>query len=170
MGTCPKHGFYSLKEVTHMNEENTVTQATEAPAAEAAEKTFTQAEVDAIVGERLKRDRAKRAEDQAAYAAQIEEAKANAAALESELNKMKAAELVRQMRERVAGETGVPTNLLTADTEDDCKAQAAQIMAFANSNAHGYPRVADGGEVTRTAPPTTRQQFADWFGEQIKNN
>lgn len=154
-----------------MNEETVKQENATIDEAPQTEKTFTQTEVDQIVSERLKRDRAKRADDIAAAAAEIEEAKANAAALESELNAMKEREAVRQMRDKVAAETGVPGNLLTGETEEECTAQAAKIMEFAvGKNAGMYPRVPDSGEVTHTTPQTTRQQFADWFNSEMKNN
>lgn len=153
-----------------MNEDTVKQENATIDEAQQTERTFTQSEVDQIVSDRLKRDRAKRAEDAAAVAAQYEEAKANAAALESELNTMKEREAVRQMRDKVAEATGVPGNLLTGNTEEECTAQAAKIMEFAKgANAGTYPRVPDNGEVMHTTPQSTRQKFADWFNAEIKN-
>lgn len=86
-------------------------------------------------------------------------AKQLAADLKTELDGMKQAEALRVMREKVAAEKKVPVNLLTGDTEDDCAAQADSILAFAKPT---YPNVRDGGEVSATTKPTTREQFADW--------
>ena len=135
-------------------------------------KTFTQEEVDAIVGDRLKRERAKYAdydaltekagkydEDQAALQKAIQERDS----LQAEIDGMKAAETIRLMREKVSQETGVPTHLLTGETEDACKEQAEAINNFAKPK--GYPAVRDGGEVVNVGKKTTRQQFADWANE-----
>ena len=142
-------------------------------ATETAGKTFTQDEVNAIVTDRLTRDRAKYAdyEDLKAKAEkldQIEEAnktelqKANerAAGLQSELDKLKNENAVRDLRAKVADETGVPVNCLTGSTEEECRKQAKAIAEFAKPSA--YPKVRDGGEVTNVGKMTTRQQFAEW--------
>lgn len=64
--------------------------------------------------------------------------------LQKELDGMKAAESVRGIREKVAGEKKIPVSLLTAETEEDCAKQADAILAFAQPA--GYPDVRDGGE------------------------
>ncbi len=151
----------------------TVNQVIEDTALEPSEKTFTQAEVDAIVGDRLKRERAKYEgfDDFKAKAAkydEIEEAsktelqKANerATALQTELDNLKKAEAIRTIRESIAAETGVPASLITAEDEESARKQAEQIIEFARPA--GYPDVQDGGEV-RSGKSTTRQQFANWF-------
>lgn len=140
---------------------------------EATEKTFTQAEVDTIVGDRLKRDRQKYADydDLKAKAAkfdQMEEANKTELqkaiergdALQSELDSIKAANEIRDIRAKVAEETGVPASLLTASTEDECREQAKAILAYASPK--GYPQVKDAGEVTNVGKMTTKQQFAEW--------
>jgi hypothetical protein len=142
-------------------------------------KTFTQAELDAVVKDRLKREREKYSdyEDLKAKAAKFDEAEeANktelqkvterAKALEDELNGLKEAEKLRTMRATVAKETGIPANLLTGSTEDECKAQAEAIKAFAQPQ--GYPKVRDSsGLSVQTSSvangATTKAQFKDWF-------
>jgi hypothetical protein len=142
-------------------------------------KTFTQAELDAVVKDRLKREREKYSdyEDLKAKAAKFDEAEeANktelqkvterAKALEDELNGLKEAEKLRTMRAEVAKETGIPANLLTGSTEDECKAQAEAIKAFAQPQ--GYPKVRDSsGLSVQTSSvangATTKAQFKDWF-------
>jgi hypothetical protein len=142
-------------------------------------KTFTQAELDAVVKDRLKREREKYSdyEDLKAKAAKFDEAEeANktelqkvterAKALEDELNGLKEAEKLRTMRAAVAKETGIPANLLTGSTEDECKAQAEAIKAFAQPQ--GYPKVRDSsGLSVQTSSvangATTKAQFKDWF-------
>lgn len=61
--------------------------------------------------------------------------------LEAELNGLKAAQTIGEMRGKVAKATGVPAELLTGDTEEACTAQAQGILKFAQ-----YPSVPDGGE------------------------
>lgn len=155
-----------------MEENKTVEQGNE-------ERTFTQAELDAIVSDRLKRERMKTADyeqlkEKAARLDALEEANKTelqkaadkAAALQAELDGLKKAEQLRAMREGVAKETGVPVELLTGTTEDDCKEQAEKILTYAK--AAGYPAVPDGGEArTGKAKQTTRQQFADWFNNNF---
>ena len=135
-------------------------------------KTFTQEEVDVIVGDRLKRERAKYAdydtliEKAGKYDTEQEELQKIIEArdsLQAELDNMKAAEEVRKMREQVSQETGVPTALLTGATAEECKAQAEAILNYAKPK--GYPEVRDGGEVVNVGKKTTRQQFADWANE-----
>lgn len=147
----------------------------------ATEKTFTQAEVDAIVGDRLKRDRAKYSdyEDLKAKAEkydQLEEASKSELqkaiergnALQTELDALKSANSIREIRQKVAEATGIPFSLLTANTEEECQEQAKRILEF--SSPKGYPNVRDGGEVTKNiGKQTTRQQFADWLGEAFGN-
>lgn len=137
------------------------------------EKTFTQAEVDAIVGDRLKRDRQKYADYDALKEkaekydkleeenkSELQKAVERADAAQNELDALKSANAIRDIRDKVAEETGVPVSLLTATTEEDCKAQAQAILDYAKPT--GYPQVKDGGEVSRTGKMTTKQQFAEW--------
>lgn len=85
--------------------------------------------------------------------------------LQDKLTGMENAETVRKLREKVAGEKNVPANLLTADTEEACAAQADGILAFAKSS--GYPAVKDGGEVITTPTSKTRDKFAEWAKENL---
>lgn len=139
---------------------NATTQGTE-------EKTFTQAEVNKIVSDRLQREAAKYA-DYETLKAQAAEAETNGEqvkSLQAELDGMKAAEALRTMREKVSKATGIPSSLLTEETEEACTAQAEAIKAFAKPT---YPTVRDGGEVVNIGKPTTKQQFADWFNQEMK--
>lgn len=79
-------------------------------------------------------------------AAELQAEKDKSAKLETELNTLKNANAVRLVREKVAGEKKIPVNLLTADTEELCNAQADAILAFAQPE--GYPVVKDGGTPT----------------------
>ena len=143
------------------------------PTQEEITRTFSQDEVNAIVGKRLAEEKVKYAdyEDLKAKAAKFDEveeankselqkATERAATLEQELNSMKKAEEVRTIRETVAKETGIPAHLLTGTTEEECKAQAAAIADYAKPAP--YPAVKDAGEVNDVGKVTTRQQFAEW--------
>lgn len=143
-------------------------------------KTFTQDEVNTIVQERLFKERkkyegidldelkAKASElDQIKEANKTELEKANerAQALEAELNNIKSANEIRDIRERVSTETNVPASLLTGNTEEECKAQAEGIKAFANPT---YPTLRDGGEVLTVSKPSARDDFKLW-AETVNN-
>lgn len=140
--------------------------------AEAEQKTFTQEEVNNIVAERLGRDRQKyadyeslkqKAEEfdklQEANKSELQKATERADALEKQLADIMKANEVRDIRSKISKETGVPIDLLTADTEEECKKQAEAISAFAKPQ--GYPKVIDGGEVSGTSKRSARDQFAE---------
>ena len=110
---------------------------------ENGEKTFTQEEVNGIVAERLARDRKNYADyeslkEKAAKFDELEEKNKSdlqketerAEALQKELDAMKKAESIRSVRETVAKENNVPADLLTGETEEECKAQAEKLIAF----------------------------------------
>lgn len=143
-----------------------------------AEKTFTQAELDTIIADRLTREKAKYADyetlkDKAAkYDAEadkrteLEKVADKASKLEKQLEAMTHASAVRDIRDKVAAELKVPASLLTADTEADCRVQAQAIIEFARPQ---YPNVKDGGENQQTYTGDTREQFATWFGQVLNN-
>lgn len=81
-------------------------------------------------------------------------------ALQKELEGFKAADSIRQIREKIAGEKNLPAALLTAETEEACAAQADAILAFAKPA--GYPSVQDGGDPHKVATSSTGKQFAEW--------
>lgn len=96
--------------------------------------------------------------------ADLKAAQEKISALQADIEQRNLADAIRTMREKVAGETGIPTNLLTGTTEEECKTQAQGILDFAKPSA--YPNVRDGGETHVDMQTTTRQQFADWFNSQ----
>ena len=144
---------------------------------EQQEAKFTQADLDRIVKDRLTREREKYGDYDALKAkadkfdeieeaskTELQKATEKAKALQDELDAFKKAESLRTMREKVAHDTGIPVNLLTAESEDACKEQAKQILEF--SRPSGYPQVKDGGEVRTTGKKSTRDSFAEWFNNQ----
>lgn len=134
-------------------------------------KTFSQEEVNAIVGDRLKREREKYADyeslrEKAAKLDEIEEASKSelqkaterAQQLEAELNGLRKADELRKIRESVANETGVPANLLSGEDEETLKSQAMAIKAYA-TNGNAYPQIKDGGEVITPQTGSPKNDF-----------
>lgn len=146
------------EEVKSMEETVKQEQATEETQNE--ERFFTQAEVNQIVAERLRKDRAKTADDFAKAKEAVAEEKERSRKLQEEIDSLKHKDEIRIMREKIATETGVPVALLNEETEEACRVQAERIKEFATPAA--YPSVMDGGEVVNVGKPTTRQQFAEW--------
>ena len=141
------------------------------------EKTFTQSEMNAIINDRLKREREKYSDyealkDKASKYDSYEESSKTAIQkitekaekLQKELDSMKQAESVRGIREKIAKETGIPVELLNGTTEEDCKTQAEAIKAYANPS---YPDVKDKGETGGSPGMSTAQQFADWANQMF---
>lgn len=148
-------------------------------------KTFTQDELNQIVAERVKKEKQKYEgfedlKDKAAKYEKLQEesktdlqkAEEEAARLKQELDSMKSAEKLRQIKAEVSGKTGIPENLLTGATEEACEEQAKAIKDFVDkkieeAKANGFPFVRDGGEVSGHGKATTSQQFADWMKKNL---
>lgn len=110
---------------------------------ENGERYFTQSEMDAIIGERLSRERSKYADydslkeragkyDELQENSKTELQKANekAARLEKELGDLKKTNSVREIREKISGEMKVPAELLTGEDEETCKKQAEAFLKY----------------------------------------
>jgi len=162
-----------------MNETVNQETATEVETAE-EQKSFTQEELNAIVGKRVAREAEKYAdyEELKAKAAKLDEleesaktelqkATERAEKLEAELTSLKKADEVREMRTEVANKTGVPVELLTGETAEECQAQAEGILSFAKVG--DYPTLRDGGEVQHPAKGSTKDQFARWANEAFNS-
>lgn len=143
------------------------------------QKTFTQDELNAILNDRLGREKAKYSDyealkEKASKFDQIEEASKTelqkitdkATALESELKALKKANEIRGIREEVAKTMKIPTELLTADTKESCEEQAKSLLAFASAQ-QGYPTLKDSGEVNHAGAASTRDLFAAYVGNQL---
>lgn len=111
----------------------------------ASEKTFTQADVDRIVGERLydakkkygdydelKAKAAQFDEFQEKNKTELEKANEKAEKLQKELEGLKKQGEIAEIRAKVSKDTGVPAECLSGNDEESCKAQATAILAFAN--------------------------------------
>lgn len=142
------------------------------------EKTFTQAELDKIVQERVGRERAKfegfedfkaKAEKfdelEEAQKSELQKAVERAELAESKLKKVEHDNEITAMRVKVASEKGVPVELLNGETEEACSNQADNILNFAKSS--GYPSIKDGGEVGKTGKASTRDMFNEWATQNL---
>ena len=134
------------------------------------EKTFTQDEVNQIVQERLFKERKKYGEvdlekmkaDTEALKGQLTDSASKLSAeteradkLQAELDSIKKANEIRDIREQIAKESNIPADLLHGETLEDCKAEAERLVEFARPK--GYPTVKDGGEVIApTVKKTTK--------------
>lgn len=118
----------------------------------AFEPIQTQEEFDAILKKRLEREREKvTAEVSAKYAnydelaekakaydeaqesqkSEVQKAQEKIAQLEGDIKKRDEADKVREVRKKVAKETGIPEDLIQGADEESMKAYAAQIAEFA---------------------------------------
>lgn len=138
------------------------------------QQTFTQDDVNRIVAKRvakyadydeLKQKAAKFDEQVEAGKSELQKATEKASSLQAELDALKQAESIRVMREEVANAKGIPAKLLTGTTAEECEAQAADLLAWAEKTGSGYPKVPDGGDPLSTKP--ARDQFAEWLNSQI---
>lgn len=144
--------------------------------AETAEKTFTQSEMDAIIGDRLKRERAKYADydelkgkaakyDEAVEASKSELDKAveERDRLRAELDGMKAERERAEQVAKAAAEHGVDAELLSrmrGDVDENAQFLKTQLE---RTPKHGV--VPDYGEANaQTTKNSTAQQFAELFG------
>jgi len=170
--TCRKRG-YSLE--VEMEETKKTAKEPEKTAKE-PEKTFTQDELNAIVADRLGREKSKYAdyEDIKAKAekfnqaeesnkSEVQKATEKAAELQSELDAMKAANEIQKVRGSVAAEMEVPAELLTGTDEASCKAQAEAIKNFANTTKSNYPNVPNG---SGREPTTTKEEILNIKNER----
>ena len=160
---------------------NQVDNATQGASA-ASERTFTQAEMDAIISDRLKRERAKYADynelqakaakfDEAEEASKSEQEKANARAeaAESELAVLKAEKAKNDAARKLASETGVSFEMLMFCSDEEAMSEFAKTYAKENHvssapKANSGSRIVKGGETKKDA----KQVFAEFAAENLK--
>lgn len=169
MGTETKGITTATPTVGTINQEVTTTQG-------APEKTFTQADVDRIVTNRLakysdydtlKAKAEKFDEAEEANKSELEKALEKANKLQTELDDLHRQNTVRAVRDEVSQTTGVPASLLTGNTKEECEAQAKAIADYkAQTAPNAYPSVKDGGDPQLNVKKSTRDQFADWLNSQ----
>lgn len=159
-----------MSEATPNQVDNNATQGA------AAEKTFTQAEMDAIIGERLARERSKYADydEVKAKAAKFDEAEeANKSelqkaveerdALKARIEKLEADKEHADAVAKAAAKHGVDAALLarmSGDVEENA-AYLKQTMA----NAQKFGQVPDGGETT---PPTVTRESIEAIKDPVE--
>lgn len=141
-----------------------------------AEKLFTQEQVNGFFDKRYselmselkeyKEKAAKYDEMEEAGKSELQKAVDRAEKLQKELNGMKEAAKVAELREKVAKETGIPADMLTYGTEEECRRQAERIRDYKTNINPSYPNVRDGGEPGGTVNTSTAQAFAEWFNQQ----
>lgn len=112
----------------------------ETPQEQPTEQTFTQADVDKIVSERLAREKA-RYSDYEEFKTRAEEAEALKGQTDELTTRAEAAEL-KALRLEVSMETDVPVSALTATNEDDMRKQAEDLKAWRGANT-GVKREAE---------------------------
>lgn len=143
------------------------------------ERTFTQAEVNALVGKRVNEEKAKFADYDAikekaekfdaleeSSKSELQKAIERGDALQAELDGLKRKEEIRGIRQKVSEDTGIPATLLTAETEEECRDQAKAISEYAQPK--GYPKVRDGGEPINKKGGTPRESFNEWVEQVFK--
>lgn len=146
------------------------------------ERTFTQSELNAIIGDRLAQERKKYADydelkgkaakfDEAEEASktELQKAKELNADLQKKLDAFQKAETERKLKEKISQETGVPVSVLRGETEEDLRSQAEEILKIYKPGNTSYPNVHDAGETQKISGGSTAQQFADWFNQNIKS-
>ena len=145
----------------------------------AEEKIFTQAEANSFLKKEeakikakysdyaeLKEKAAKFDELAEANKTELEKANEKAAKLQAELDGIKKAAELREMREKIATENNIPANLLTGATEEECNAQVESIKGLLNAN--GIPTsVSDGGEPNHSGKVSNQTTFANWVKGKI---
>lgn len=158
-----------------MPEENTATVDNGTQAA-TAEKTFTQSEMDAIIGDRIKRERAKYADyselkrkaaayDEAAEASktELEKAVEERDMLKAELDRLNAERERAQAVARAAAEYGVD-----ADTLSRMSGDVDENAEFLKSKGGVFAPVPDYGEAKAPAvKPSTAQKFGEAFDAML---
>ena len=141
--------------------ENT-TQVTEgtnqsASAEQTGEKTFTQAEVDKLISERLKRERSKYEgfDDIKAKAAKAD-SWADYDDVKAERDRLTAEIAHRDLLDKVVAETGIPRGLVHGDTEEEMRASAQAVAAYVETLKPQHPTDKGGAASPK---PTTRESI-----------
>ena len=149
--------------------------ATQGAPAENAERTFTQSELDAIVRDRLKRERDKYADyadlqtkakayDEAQEAAKSELQKAveRAERAEAELTTMRQEQERSALVAKLAAEKGVSAEMLARMAGD--VAENAEWLAAHDATKPKYPSVTDRGEISSPSTGNQTEFIKSLFG------
>lgn len=162
--------------------ETTATGTEQAAPQQETSRTFTQAELDAIVRERVSQTKSKYADYEALKAkaakfdeteeaskSELQKAVEKNDALQRQLDALTKANEVTKIRNTVSAATGVPAALLSGDTEDACTEQAKAILNFAKTQPN-YPHVPDGGESSKKPGMSARDAFGQWMADNLTNS
>jgi hypothetical protein len=147
------------------------TQATEgtndqtAAAAQSGERTFTQAELDAVVKERLRREREKY--EGYVKADKATEALTRAEKAEAELQAMKAERERAQAVSKAAADSGIPAEVVAMLAGKDGEELAEQAKRIAELLPTFPTRIDDGG-ARAAAKKDNGEVFADFFNAKLK--
>ena len=158
-----------------LTNQETTTQNAETEQAE--QKTFTQDDVNRIVAKRVEKysdyaelkEKAQKFDEQVeAGKSELQKATEKADRLQAELDAIKTEASIRSMREEVATATGVPANLLTASTQEECEAQAQAMLTWSQQREpNGYPVIPDGGDPIGNVKKSTKELFKEWFDATV---
>ena len=116
--------------------------------------------------EALKEKAAKFDAAEEANKTELQKAQEKVAALQTEVETMKKTKELREMRDEVSKQTGVPAELLTGTTEEECREQANGIIQFRDQKP-GYPAVKDAGDPIITKKGTPKDSFEAWANEAL---
>ena len=156
---------------------------TNEPSNEPPERTFTQAEVNEMMGKVRRETREKFSdyddlkakaeaydESQQAAKSDLEKALERAAKAEGEAEALRKATERAQMLSRVSEETSVPASLLKGETEDDVREYASQLLAFAKKSSYptdkgkgGSPKPMTMDEIRAMDDPKERREALKAF-------
>lgn len=145
-----------------------------------SERTFTQSDVNAIVEDRLGRERKKYSDydelkakadkyDQLENAnkTELQKERERADAAEAKLQSYTKAEAARQIREDVAKEKGIPAHLLTGATKEECEKQADELIAWGKPKT--YPQTKRTSSNNTNSSSSENDAYREWarnmFGE-----
>ena len=118
------------------------------------EHLFTQEELNKQIGERLKRERAKFSDYEEIKAkAEAADARADYDDIKAERDKLIADIAHRDLLDKVMAETGVPRELIHGETEEEMRASAMAVTAYAETFKPSHPTDKGGAA---TPAPTTR--------------
>jgi len=108
------------------------------------EQKFTQSEVNQIVKERIARERAKYQgfDELKEKAAKTDELQSQLKKTVGELDGIKKAQTLRELKAKIAAENNIPAELLEGDTEEKLKAKAEVVKKYVNK-APVLPNQAD---------------------------
>lgn len=91
-------------------------------------------------------------------------------ALQTQLSALQKDIDTRNIRDKVSAATGVPTNLLTGDTEEACKSQADAILQWQGTLPKYPDATGVGGDPAASGGGATRDQFAEWAAAALNKS